>query len=250
MTGHFRAALTSSYSAPASFRAAIAFASAATARFRAVTGRERSFPILLLLAAATTLSAQPLITYSKYFKGSTPETVIITLNNNGEAVYKESVNDEQPLTFQLTGAETSEIFSLTDKLGLFDRPLESGLKVAQMGVKTFRFENGDVKNEVKFNYSTIPEAQALQDWFERMTESEQRYIDLDRAAHFDKLGVNQSLLLLQVVYEKKRLVAPQQFLPLLDRVIKNESYLHIARERAANLAEAFRTRQSAKVERQ
>lgn len=206
--------------------------------------------ILAVLALTTSISAQPLITYSKYFKGSTPENVIITLNKNGEAIYKESVNDEQPLSFKLTEAETAEIFSLTDKLGLFDRQLESGLKVAQMGVKTFRFDNGDVKNEVKFNYSIIPEAQAIQDWFERMTESEQRYIDLDRSAHFDKLGVNQSLLLLQIVYEKKRLVAPQQFLPLLDRVIKNDSYLHIARERAASLAEAFRTRQSAKVETQ
>ena len=236
--------------ATASSRTLTASLDAVTACYRAVTGRERSLPLLLLLSLTTTLSAQPLITYSKYFKGSTPETVIITLNKNGEAVYKESVNDDQPLNFQLTEAETTEIFTLTDKLGLFDRPLESGLKVAQMGVKTFRFENGDVKNEVKFNYSIIPEAQAIQDWFERITESEQRYIDLDRAAHFDKLGVNQSLLLLQIVYEKNRLIAPQQFLPLLDRVIKNESYLHIARERAASLAEAFRTRQSAKVERQ
>lgn len=208
----------------------------------------RAVTAILLLASS--LSAEPLITYSKYFKGSTPENVIITLNKQGEAVYKESIDDDQPIKFQLTEAETAEIFGLTEKLGRFDRPIESGLKVAQMGVKTFRFEDGDVKNEVRFNYSTDPDAQALLDWFERMTESEQRYIDLDRAAHFDKLGVNQSLLLLQIVYEKKRLIAPQQFLPLLDRVIKNESYLHMARERAASLAEAFRTHQSAKAEQQ
>jgi hypothetical protein len=40
--------------------------------------------------------------------------------------------------------------------------------------------------------------------------------------------------------ERNRLVAPEQFLPLLDRIVKNESYLHMARERAANMAEAIR----------
>jgi len=36
------------------------------------------------------------------------------------------------------------------------------------------------------------------------------------------------------------LMAPEQFLPLLDRIIKNESYMHIARERAASLADSIR----------
>src|SRR5205085_6764422 len=111
----------------------------------------------------------------------------------------------------------------------------------------FRFEDGAVKNEVKFNYSQDPDAQALLDWFERISESEQKYIGLDRAVHFDKLGVNQAILELQLTWERKRLIAPQQFLPLLDRVIKNESYLHMARERAASLAETFRNQQSARA---
>jgi len=202
---------------------------------------------LLVFLAALAIDAQPVITYSKYFKGSRPENQIITVNRSGEAIYQEAANDDQPLKFALTEAETTEIFGLAEKLGRFNRPVESGLKVANLGMKTFRFEDGSVKNEVKFNYSQYPDAQALLDWFERISESEQRYIDLDRAVHFDKLGVNQSILELQLMWEKKRLVAPQQFLPLLDRVIKNESYLHMARERAASLAEAFRSNQSARV---
>jgi hypothetical protein len=201
--------------------------------------------LLVLSFAALAMHAQPVITYSKYFKGSVPENQIITVNKSGEAIYKETVNDDQPLKFQLGEGETTEIFGLAEKLGRFNRPVESGLKVANMGAKTFRFEDGAVKNEVKFNYSQDPDAQALLDWFERISESEQKYIDLDRAVHFDKLGVNQSILELQLSWERKRLIAPQQFLPLLDRVIKNESFLHMARERAATLAEAFRSNPSA-----
>lgn len=202
---------------------------------------------LIVMFAALALHAEPVLTYSKYFKGSRPENQIITLNKKGESVYKEAVADDQPLKFQLTEAETSEIFALAEKLGKFNRPIESGLKVANMGTKTFRFEDGSVQNEVKFNYSQDPDAQALLDWFEKISETEQKFIDLDRTVHFDKLGVNQAILEIQLSWERKRLVAPQQFLPLLDRIVKNESYLHMARERAASLAEVFRNNQSAKA---
>jgi hypothetical protein len=93
---------------------------------------------------------------------------------------------------------------------------------------------------VKFNYSIDPEAQAIADVFERMTESEQNYIQLERAVKYDKLGVNDAILQLQISWDKKRLVAPQQFLPLLDRVAKNEGFMHMSRERAAGLADMIR----------
>jgi hypothetical protein len=37
----------------------------------------------------------------------------------------------------------------------------------------------------------------------------------------------------------KQLAAPQQFVPLLTRVATHESFMHLARERAARLKEEF-----------
>ena len=200
----------------------------------------RRLAALSLLLAGLALADSPRIFYSKYFKGSSPEYVAITVERGGQVVYKEAPDDDNPIQLQLSAADTGEIFDLAEKLDRFQRPLESGLKVAHMGIKTFRFEDGKTRNEVKFNYSEEPGARALADWFERIAETEQHFINLDRTARYEKLGVNQVLLQLQITYEHKRLVAPEQFLPLLDRVSKNESYLHIARERAASLAESFR----------
>jgi hypothetical protein len=152
----------------------------------------------------------------------------------------EDPNDDQPLKFKLSEAETAELFGLAGKLDYFKRPLESGLKVANMGVKTFRYENGAEKNEQKFNYATDENARLLLDWFERMVETEQHFINLERTVRFDRIGVNQALLDMAVSYEHKRLVAPEQFLPLLDRIAKNDAFVHIARERAASLADTFR----------
>jgi hypothetical protein len=65
-------------------------------------------------------------------------------------------------------------------------------------------------------------------------------VNLERTFRYDKLGVNRELLLLQASWERKRLVSPQQFLPILDRIVKNESIIHMARLRAAGLADAIR----------
>ena len=195
---------------------------------------------VLLLLSTGFLLAEPKLFYSKFFKGSTPEFVAITVEHDGQTTYQEAKDDDNPIKVHLGPADAQEIFGLADKLDRFQRPVESGLKVANMGVKTFRFEDGSDRNEIQFNYSQDTTAQALLDWFERITESERLFIDLDRTVHYDKLGVNDVLLQLQITYEHKRLVAPEQFLPLLDRIAKNESFIHIARERAAGLTESIR----------
>ena len=195
----------------------------------------------LLLAATACCSAQPpVIVYSKSFPGSVPAYAEVRVARSGECEYREAVGEDNPLKFRLNEAEVNEIFALADKLDRFKRPLESNLKVANMGIKAFRFEEGSVRNEVKFNFSLDLDARALADWFERIVESEQHLISLERSARFDRLGLYKVILNLETSYDRKRLVAHDQFLPMLDRVAKNESFVHMARERAAALADAFR----------
>ena len=183
---------------------------------------------------------EPRLFYSRDFPGSTPAYIQVTLQKNGDGDYREAKDDELPLKFKLTQPEVEEVFGLAEKLDRFKRQLEAPVKVAFMGTKTFAWEEGDKKTEVKFNYSQDATAQALQDWFERMAESAEHRIDLERAAKYDHLGVFKALMLLGAALERGRLVAPEQFLPMLDRVAKNESYMHTARARAAEIAESIR----------
>lgn len=201
----------------------------------------KSRPAALLLLLSVSALANPRIVYSKVFKGSDPEFIAISVEKDGSAVYREAADDSNSLKFRLTPEETGELFALAEKLGSFVRPIESGLKVANMGQKTFRFEDGATVHEVSFNYSIDPDARQLQDRFERMAVTEQHYLDLDRAMHFDKLGVDQAIIRIRMLWDAGRLVAPDQFLPLLARISKNESFMHVDRERAASLSEEFRS---------
>jgi hypothetical protein len=196
-------------------------------------------PVLLLTGAALAADG-PRIFYSKSFPNSVPAYTQITLDRAGNAEYREAPDDELPLKFKLDEASVQAIFDLADKLDHFKHPLETQLKVAFMGEKTFRYENGAEKPEVKFNYSEDLSAQAILDWFERMSESAQHRIDLERAAKYDKLGVDKALRLLWSAMDRKRLVGLEQYLPMLDRIVNNDSYMHTARAKAAELAESIR----------
>jgi len=198
---------------------------------------------LLLLFAGSLIAGPadpPQLFYSKAFPGSTPAYVQVTVDPTGQVEYKEAPDDDLPLKFELTKSETAEVYGLAEKLDWFKHPVESGLKVAFMGTKTFRCETGGYKHEVQFNYSEDQSAKALWDWFEHMTESAQHRINLERTAKYDKLGVFKAVSQLAAAIEAKRVVGLEQYLPMLDRIVNNESYMHTARVRAAEIAEYIR----------
>jgi len=198
-------------------------------------------PLVWCVCLAVAYAADvPRLSFIKSFPGSSPAYVAINVDKTGAGDYREEENDDQPVRFQLSAPDVAAMFDLAAKLGYFDHPLESQLKVAFMGNKTFRFVDGVRKTEVKFNFSEDPAAQALADWFERISESEQLLTNLQVSAKYDHLGVMKAVLLLETAYDRKRLVDTAQYLPLLDRIAKNETYMHEARLRAAGLADQFR----------
>jgi hypothetical protein len=111
-----------------------------------------------------------------------------------------------------------------------------------MGEKTLRWESGGEAWESKFNYSTNEDAKLLADRFEGIAVCAQTLLELRRAIRHDRLGVNAVVLKIQGLWNDKRLVATADFLPVLDRVANDEVYIHMARERAAQIADAIRAR--------
>ena len=195
--------------------------------------------LLLAIAGMSAAADVPRISYTKIFVGSDPAYMAATIDQNGAVTYRET-KDEEPEVFQMEPDAVKAIFDLADKLDHFKKPLESGLKVAKTGDKTFRWENGVEASEAKFNYSLDENAKTLQDWFERISESERALMLLRRNIRYDKLGVNDAVLRIDAAWSQKRLVGREQFLPLLDRVAKNETFINLARERAARLATTMR----------
>jgi hypothetical protein len=197
--------------------------------------------VFIALACCTPLFAlTPKLSYTRSFPGSTPEYFCVNVDRTGALEYKESPTDEQPLKAQLPDADVTVLFDMAEKLNYFKTPIESGLKVANTGKKTFRYEDGNGPgNEVSFNYSLNEIAQQLQDKFEQIGQSERAYIDLDRTVRYDRLGVNDALAELESLWLHKQLAAPKQFVPLLTRISTRETLMHLVRDRAARLKDQF-----------
>jgi hypothetical protein len=185
------------------------------------------------------LGAQTL-TFTKEFPGSKPAYVFVSVSKDGGLIYKESPNDEQPVQTKMSENDANALFEMASKLNYLKDPLESGLKVANTGKKTFRYEDGQGKtSEQIFNYSTNLVAQQLLDKFENIAATERAYIVLDETSRFDKLGVNDALAQVESLWLGKQLAAPLQFIPLLNKVVSHESFMHLARDRAARLRDEF-----------
>jgi len=196
--------------------------------------------MLAVCFCAGLFAATPKLTYTKTFPGSVPEYMYVTVDRTGALEYSESRGDDRPLTAQLPDADAAALFAMAEKLAYFKPPLESGLKVANMGKKTFRYDNENgVATQTSFNYSTNETAQQLLQRFEQIAATEHAYIDLDRTVHFDKLGVNDALAEIESLWLHKQLAAPQQFIPLFTRIATHESFMHLVRERAARLKDEF-----------
>jgi hypothetical protein len=202
--------------------------------------------LLIPLIACAAFAAEPKVIYSKSFPGSVPAYMMVSVQRDGAVSYNESTDADNAENFRLEPAVVASIFDYAQKLDHFKGNLESPLKVANMGAKTLRWEDGAESSEAKFNYSQDENAVKLTDVFEAIAESERTFIQLKRAIRFDKLGVNDALLRIHILYNAKRLMGTPQYLPLFDRVAKDETFLHIARERAAVLAEAVRAASSEK----
>ncbi|MFL6415321.1 MAG: hypothetical protein ACJ74Y_06585 [Bryobacteraceae bacterium] len=200
-----------------------------------------ALPIVFVAVALSSFAGPSRLIFIKSFPGSVPEYVWVSVDKGGSLEYKESQKeDEQPVKAQLPDGNVAALFALADKLGYFNGQLESGLKVANTGKKTFRYEpESGTPTEAVFNYSLDVNAQQLLEKFEQIAASERSYIGLDRTVHFDKLGVNDALAELESLWLRKQLVAPLQFVPLLERISSRPAFMHLARERAARLKEQF-----------
>jgi hypothetical protein len=141
--------------------------------------RFRLSALLFAMSVAALGADSGRILYTKSFPGSSPAYVAITVERSGAVSYKEEVDDD-PEKFQLEESGTDVMFDLAARLDHFKHPLESGLKVANMGVKTFRWEDEGAASEQKFNYSLDESAKALHDWFEAITETERLFAELKR----------------------------------------------------------------------
>jgi hypothetical protein len=183
------------------------------------------------------------ITFRKIFKMSFPEFVEIKVNESGSGTFdiRQLDDDPNPQPLDAGLAEAGRIFALAEKLHYFRGvDLDVHRRIANLGQKTFRYEKGDVTNEVTFNYTLDENATQLLNIFEGLARQEGDLADIQRTMRYDRLGVNDVLRQIETDYNNKLLPEPERLLPTLDQLAADEKFIDIARQRARDLATRIR----------
>ncbi len=193
---------------------------------------------------ALTALAEPIFIYKRIFKESVPEYIEIKVpESSGNPTFEIRQLDEEPgaTAFEVSPALRSKIFTLVSQLNHFKGlDLDVHRKIANLGEKTFRWENGAESFEVKFNYTLNTAAVQLLQICEGLARQQELLELLQRRMKYDRLGVNDALMQFETDLNKGVLPEPQRALPLLEQIAGDSRFVDIARQRARALAERIR----------
>jgi hypothetical protein len=184
------------------------------------------------------------VSFRRVFHGSSPEFIeIVVRQDSNSATYEIRQLDEdagsQP--FEVSDGLRAKIFHLAGDLHQFDGPdLDVHRKIANLGEKTFRWEQGTVSHETKFNYTLNSSATQLLQIFEGLARQQEHVALLTRRMRYDRLGIYDALLQFESDLNRGLMPEPQRLVPLLDQISSDTKFVDVARQRARSLADRLR----------
>ncbi|MFQ5817468.1 MAG: hypothetical protein ACE5H2_05870 [Terriglobia bacterium] len=182
-------------------------------------------------------------TFIKVFPGSLPEYTALSVAEDGAASYdgRALAEPAQPENFRLPAQLVARLFALVAALEHFDGiQFETSRKIANLGEKTFRYEQGQQRSEVRFNYTENATAVALQELCETIARGRFYIVQLQFKLKFDRLGVLATLREFEHHLNKGRFVYLEQFVPVLTQVAQDRRVVRLAQSRAQRLLERIR----------
>ncbi len=141
----------------------------------------------------------------------------------------------------MSAALRAKIFGYAAELHHFQGlDLDVHRKIANLGEKTFRWEQGSQKFETKFNYTLNGSAAQLLQIFEGLARQQEHFVLISRRMKYDRLGINDALLQFESDLNRGLLPEPSRLAPLLDQISNDNKFVEIARQRARTLADRIR----------
>ncbi len=186
------------------------------------------------------------ITYRRVFKSSSPEFIELKVTERGPCRFDIRQLDDppEPQPFEVGSALRAKIFELASQLNNFRNvELDTHRRIANLGQKTFRYEQSGEAHEVSFNYTLNATANRLMQIFEGLARQQEHLLKLQRRMRYDRLGVNEALMQFESDLNRRILPEPERLLPTLEQIANDPRFVEIARQRARTLAERIRNSQ-------
>ena len=158
-------------------------------------------------------------------------------NGDGQFYFSKRNEDEIKLPVKLRASAIGTLRSLFEKADFLNESKDfvSQRKVADMGLKTVRFATGSKQREVAYNYTEDRALQEITTFFENLCQQERALFEMDLALKYDRLGIPKKLDELDSSLNAKRVVAPERFAPVLEKIYADQTLMNLARKEAKKL---------------
>ncbi len=195
---------------------------------------------LLLLSDGLSGAGQPTrVFWQKDYSRGRTELHRIEVETDGKTRYVLRLGGGEPVEvdFQLKShilQRLLDMFVQADFLNR-DKNFVSSRRVADTGTRTIRLVSGPQTREVVFRHTEDKTFRKIVTFFDHLSAQERFLLDLKLTLKHDRLGIPRKLDLLRGFLDRKTIVDPQRFSPILKRISQDTSLMNLARKTARRL---------------
>jgi hypothetical protein len=186
----------------------------------------------------------PLVTFTFDFPQSSPDHYALSVDSTGKASYTsgqqaQSADDSDQsfrYDFQMSEATRSQILQLSQRADYFAGKLEHGKgKIANTGMKTLTYKDGQRNNSATFNYTANPAAQELTRIFQSISATMEFGERLEHFHKYQKLALDEELKRMEEMVKGNSLMEVQAIAPILKQIVADSTVVNHTRARAERI---------------
>jgi hypothetical protein len=196
--------------------------------------------------AASGSGASPAtVTFTLDFPQSNPEHYSIAVDAAGHARYEcagtiaeDSEQEAYKAEFQVSAGNREKIFEWAKQARYFTGKIDSGNgKLAFTGTKVLSYQDGQLSNTVRYNYSNLAAVQQLTALFQNMGATLDYGRRLAYYHRYQKLALDDELKRMETQARSNELDEIQGVAPVLQEIFEDASVINVVRARAKELIE-------------
>ncbi len=202
-----------------------------------------SAPLMAQQVAGGGSASTATVTFTLDFPESNPQHYSIAVDATGHARYEcagkvvEESNEESYQTqFEVSAGSRGRIFEWAKQARYFAGKVDSGNdKLADTGTKLLSYQDGQVSNLARYNYSSLAPVQQLTALFQNISATLEYGRRLAYYHRYQKLALDDELKRMEAQARNNELSEIQAVAPILREIVEDTSVINGVRARAKEL---------------
>ena len=186
------------------------------------------------------------ITWKKDLTRGRIESYQIEVNENGQVTYQFFPDQGEVVlvNLRLSSKKVDFLLDMFSKADFLNKKKKfvSSRRVSSTGINTIRLESGLQQREIVFRYTENKILKKIILFFNQLSQQEQSLFEMDISLKYDRLGILKRLDQLDRYLQRKELIDPKRFIPVLEKISTDKSLINLAQKQARQILHQINNR--------